>query len=63
MSEHRGSVPSHEKKHQGGENANLEPMQRHYDHYKELAEKGDITQEDKAQWELAKQRKEQGLVE
>lgn len=40
-----------------------ETMRRHYEHYKELAENGQLTAEDEAQWELAQQRKAAGLVE
>ncbi len=38
-------------------------MQRHYEHYKNLADRGELKQEDAEQWRLALERKDQGLVE
>jgi len=38
-------------------------MQRHYEHYKKLAENGALSLEDEAQWQLAQKRKASGLVD
>ena len=40
-----------------------EAMQRHYNHYKKLVDEGKLTEEDRPHWELAQERKAQGLVE
>jgi hypothetical protein len=40
-----------------------EAMQRHYEHYKALAEAGTLSPEDELQWKLAQQRKASGLID
>lgn len=39
-----------------------EAMQRHYDHYRVLAETGKLSPFDEPQWRLAQERKKKGLV-
>jgi hypothetical protein len=40
-----------------------EGMKLHYEHYSKLAESGELTEEDQLQWQKAKERKEQGLID
>lgn len=40
-----------------------EAEKRHYDHYYSLAKQGKLTEEDRKQWDLARERKNQGIIE
>jgi len=38
-------------------------MQQHYEYYKNLADNGQLSDEDEEQWRLAQRRKASGLIE
>jgi hypothetical protein len=47
----------------GNDRAEKQAMQRHYEYYKSLADSGQLKEQDQAQWRLALERKQHGLVE